>query len=220
MPSKTKPRPSSTSRPWISLTASWHWMPAMTEAVVETVGTLPSSMSSRVKQGAASPGLEHLPIDFVHRTLVARAAGRIEDPGHALEPLDRAVDPDLARPGGGAIDRHAGLAIVEAAEDHVGPAIGPGAQVVDDVGRQRLHAHAGVDFAGPGGGDVGLRQPAVLAAKRDGAGKVRVLDAVAIGHQDVADAQEGQVLEDLVPQRPGADDQEFRLRTTAAGPTN
>ena len=71
-------------------------------------------------------------------------------------------------------------------------------------------AHGRVDFAGPGGGDFGLRQPAVRAAKQHGAGKVRVLDAVAVGHEDVAHAQQGQVLEDFVPQRTGADDEEFR----------
>ena len=77
-----------------------------------------------------------------------------------------------------------------------------------------------IDFAGPGGGHVGLRQSAVFAAKENGAGKVRVLDAVAIGHQHVADTQQGQVLEDLVSQGPGPDDEELGLVTTAAGPTN
>ena len=49
VPSNTNPFPASTSRPWIALTASWHWMPATTEAVVGVVGTLPFSISSRDK---------------------------------------------------------------------------------------------------------------------------------------------------------------------------
>ena len=42
---------------------------------------------------------------------------------------------------------------------------------MDDVARERLDAHAGIDFTSPRGGDIGLGQAAVLAAEEDGAGR-------------------------------------------------
>ena len=105
--------------------ASWTWMPAMIEAVVGVVGNLALLHLAAGEQGAASPGLEHLPVVFAHGAFIAGPGGRVEDPRDAVEPLDGAVDPDLARAGRGLVDRDAGFAVVEPSQDHVGPAVDP-----------------------------------------------------------------------------------------------
>ena len=111
-----------------------------------------------------------------------------------------------------AVDRHAGFAIVEPAEDDVGPAVDSQAQVVDDVAVERLDPHVGIDLARPLGGDGGLRLPAVAGPKQDRARQVRVLDRVEVGDEDVADAQQRQILEDLVADRPRADQEHLAPR--------
>ena len=56
-------------------------------------------------------------------------------------------------------------------------------------------------------GDGGLGLAVVPLAIEDGARQVGVLDAVEVGDEETADAQETEVLDDFVAQGPGANDQ-------------
>ena len=51
-------------------------------------------------------------------------------------------------------------------------------------------------------GDVGLESAVVRFTVKNRPGEVRVFDPVHVGDQDVADAEQGQVFNDFVAQRP------------------
>jgi hypothetical protein len=160
------------SMPWMILTASWHWTPAMMELMVGVVGVLPRS-------------------------------------GDALDLFDGAVDPGAVDFPGGAVDGEARFAVVESADDDVGPAEDADAEIVNDVAVKEGDVHLGVNFFCRARGDGGFEIAGVGFAVEHRAGEVGVFDAIFVGDEEVADAEEGEVFDDLVAEGAGADEEDF-----------
>ncbi len=154
------------------MTASWVWIAGDHGGGRRRGRNLALFHVRTRQQGAASAGLEHLPVGFAHRALVAGPDCRVENAGDSVEPLDCTVDPRLADLGRRRVDRDARLAVVERAEDHVGPAVHTQPQVVDDVAAKRPDLDPGVDLGGSRDGRLDLGPAAVLRAEQDRARQV------------------------------------------------
>ena len=76
-----------------------------------------------------------------------------------------------------------------------------------------------VNLGSPLGGDLGLGPAAIALTEQDRPRQVRVLDPIAVGHENPAHPQKCQVLEDLVPQRP-APITSTLAAASRPGPTN
>ena len=163
------------------------------------------------QQGATPPSFEHLPIGLAHRAFVARAERRIEHASDAIQTLDRSVDPNATDACRRLIDRHASLAIVQATENDIRPAIRSQAEVVDDIADKRRRFDARIDLFRASRRDFGFRTTDVRFAIQHGSRQVRVLDPIQVRDEDVADAEQCEVLDQLIANRAGPDDQHFRL---------
>ena len=162
------------------------------------------------QQRAAIAQVQELIIALGHGAFVAGRVGRDEDLDHALDLLDARVDPGRADLPALAVDPEPGLAVIQAADDEVDVGEGAQAQVGDHVAVQRDDPDLGVQLAGAERGDLGLGAAAVLGPEQHRARQVRRLDDVQVDHVDRAQADQRQVLQDLVAQRTGADDEHPR----------
>ncbi len=117
-----------------------------------------------------------------------------------------------------AVDRQAGLAVIQAADHHVHPPEDPQAQVGRDVALQVLDLDLRVELLGPGRHHRGLAALGVRFPEQHRTGEVGRFHRVEIDHVNVADPHQGQVLDHLVAQGSRADHQNFGGRHLIALP--
>jgi len=99
-----------------------------------------------------------------------------------------------------------------ARQDRVRPAKAAQAQVGQDVADHGLRLKPGIDQARALDGTFGLGAALVTLAEENGAAQVAQFHVVQVGDHQMAHAKEGEVLDDFVAQRAGADDEPPRAR--------
>ena len=87
-----------------------------------------------------------------------------------------------------------------------------------DVADDRSSSTSGLTSAARSASTCALKRAVVSRAEEHAPREVRVLDDVHVDDRDSPDADEREVLDDLVAERPGADDQNARSRSRP-GPT-
>jgi len=157
------------------------------------------------EQSTRAPHVHKLVVLRGHRALVTGAVRGDERPRDTVHHLDGAVHPGLAQLPAHLVYEQPRLAVVQAPEDDVDLKEHAGADVMQDVGLSGLHAHIGVEPPHGLGRHDGLGPPRILVGEQHAARQVGVLDGVEIEDEDLADAQQSEVLADLVAQSPGAD---------------
>src|SRR5690242_7457131 len=155
--------------------------------------------------------LQQLPIAIGHRAFVAGSV-RHEHARNALNLLDRAVDPRPIGLPAVAIDRETRFAVVETTDHQIRPAEHTHAEVVNDVAGEVVNVNRGIDFLRALGSDFGLESAGVRFAIQDRSREVRVFDAILIRDEDVADAEQREVLDDLIAKRADPDHHHLRGR--------
>ena len=133
--------------PCRSLTASWHCTAAMIDAIVGVVGVFPCFHFRTAQQIARPPGLQKFPIGLRHRAFVARPVAGEKNPRGAGDGLDGAVDPGAIDLVAMAIDREAGLAIIQPGDDNIRPSECAHAQVVNHIAVESVSVDFGINGA-------------------------------------------------------------------------
>ena len=133
---------------------------------------------------------------------------RSEAAHDAGENVDAAVDPGAIDAGGGAVGKDAGFAIVQCADDDIGPAKVIQSYVGEEIAVDGLSVDFGIDVAGGAGGGGGFEISFITFAEEDRAGEIAGLDVVHIDDQNVADAKEGEVFDHFVAQCACTDDED------------
>src|SRR5204863_469595 len=72
------------------------------------------------------------------------------------------------------------------------------ADVGEEIAIDGLGVDAGINLAGGGGGGGGFEAAFIFFSEEDGAGEIAGLDAVHIDDEDVADAEEREIFDDVV----------------------
>lgn len=156
---------------------------------------------------AASTGFQEFEVGLAHGAFVTRAGGA-EDAGGALNVLNGTVDPGGIELKAGAVDGEARFAVVQTGDDQIGPAEGTQAQVVNNVAGEGLGEDIGVDIFGAAGGDVGFVLAVIRGTVENGAAEVGVFNAVHVGDEETANAEEGEIFDDFIAEGAGTNDKD------------
>src|SRR5262249_32637902 len=91
-------------------------------------------------------------------------------------------------------------------------------QIREDISLDRLHIHFRVNLPGGSSRTKSLGLAFIRFAEQDRAAEVAQLDLIHIRNDDVTNAQQREVLEDFIPQRPGANDHDPGTQNDRLGP--
>ena len=146
-----------------------------------------------------------------HPTFVARAVRRREHLDHAVQLLNAAVHPGCRHFPTRAIDPQPSFAVIEATDNHVRVAKDAQAHGGEHVPVDCSYGQIRIQLLNRLGRHLGLRTPAVARTEQYRARQVGSLDQIEVDHEQLAHADQRQVLQHFIPQRPGADDQHAGL---------
>ena len=156
---------------------------------------------------ARAPLGDELAIGLVHGALVAGTFGGVEHPSDACEAFDGTVDPSPPRRGTRAVREDARFTVVETADDDVSPQEDTETGFVVQILDARVRAHVGVELTHPRDGDGRFRRAFVVVAEEHTAREIALLDDVHVVDEDFTDPGKRQRLQNFVPERARANDE-------------
>ena len=80
---------------------------------------------------------------------------------------------------------------------------------MNDVAVKKMGVNLGINLASGSGGDFRFLFASIAAPIEHGTREIGMLDAIFVGDQDVPNAEQGEIFDDLVAERASADDEHF-----------
>src|SRR6185436_3744982 len=150
------------------------------------------------EHGAGKTISNQLSICFVHRAFVTGSTCRIENSHDSRETFDRSVNPCSLRAGTGSIHKHSRLAIVESANDNVGPHKSSETKLVHDVLRSTDGDRVRIQFRNSFRCHFSFECAGVSFLKQNCTAEIAHLNPVHVKNHDVAHATESQKFKNLI----------------------